>query len=179
MPKKYECRAMKTGMRWVGPFTKSSPLHFLEPPSQELWDATRRSFLGKRWNFVSTGKPLKGFWLSQAVLKVICQKCVFREIWWKYWLLTCNLSISEIGTWTNFLTFVLSRCGKMLKCNLTISEIGTLSNFLAFNHIISFRLDSSRQRQEAVHDVVNKSEANICDKLKEKAFIAFCCFRYW
>ena len=57
----------------------------------------------------------------------------------------------------------------MLKCNLTISEIGTLT----FLHLISFRLDSSRQRQDAVHDVVNKSEANICDKLKVKVLLCF------
>ena len=48
------------------------------------------------------------FWLSQAVLKVILQKCFLWEISWKYWLLICNLSISEIGASTNYLTFVSS-----------------------------------------------------------------------
>ena len=162
-------------MRWVWPFTKCSPLNFLEPPSQELWDATRRSFLGKRWNFVSTDKPLKGFWLSQAVLKVICQKCVFREIWWKYWLLTWNLSISEIGTSTNFLTFVFSRCGKMLKCNLTISEIRTLTNFLAFNQLsVRFISPTTRGGPWCCQQIRSKH----CDKLKEKVLIAICCFRF-
>ena len=138
MLKKYEARTMKTGMRWVGPFTKSSPLNFLEPPSQEQWEAIRWSFLGKRWNFVPTGQPLKSFWHSQAVLKVIIQKCVFREIWWKYWLLTYVHEICQhlkSGLQLTFLHLSFSRCGIMLKCNLTISEIGTLTNFLAFNQL--------------------------------------------